>query len=1399
MASIFLSHNTKDKAAAQQLKAWLEAEKRNHYVFLDDDVQTGIKGGADWERTLYEQLRRCRVFIPLLTQNWNDSQWCFAEMTHARAQGKVILPVKLDPALETPKWFSDLQHIPIPIDLNNQDQSGFQRLQRALDEKFPWKPERSPYPGLLAFQTDDAAIYFGRDLEITSAIEKLEEFRRFSYSSPHFVLLLGASGSGKSSFARAGIMSHLKLKKEWLVVEPFMPRTNPIAELAVAFIKTFNNIPALRSKYASSQLEQDLAQTATANPSSETALLNLVRELRENSPNDITVLLIIDQAEELFVVSDPQRAKQFLALLRAAIEQADGRLMVLATMRSEFLGNFQQHPFRMDVRYEKPFEYETFTLDPLPTECFYEIIRKPAELVGLTIDDDLVERMVVNTGTNDALPLLAYTLRRLWDNENYRKDWRFELKEYLDLGGLEGSIRKAADEALNLSRRNQEELAALKGAFVPAMVKLSHEDDPVRQRARLDKLTPEAIKLLQPFINNRLLITDKDTDDHETLEVAHEALLRAWPQLVHWIDEDRDKLHLFNSLERAAKDWNDHNRQPDLLVHKNDRLKELLELVRNPRFQLREDSIENAYLIVCEQSQTEQKNKEIEERERRVKDAERIASEQKKSAQIFKRGLVLAGILLCFALFAVGYAFEQRKIAAHKEISARYQEGLAKEQTKIAEASATEAKAALLWSNLVFEDGKISPEEVETLWKLGVAEEPVRNAFALQIMDNEKLGYRFEGKLRAIIRAMIELDDQYAQKTTHYNLSASLNQKKQQIYILAASFLIRELASAEGLKILVESISRTDDTSQLAALENGLITLAAKIDAESVQQVIASLRVAIEKTDKPTQFHVLVNGLVALAANIDAESAKQVATWLLTAIEETNDPYRLAALSDSLVAFAEKIDAISVQQIVASLLSAIEKAENSLELEALGNNLATLVAKIDEESAQQIVASLLSAIEKAENSLELEALGNNLATLVAKIDEESAQQMVLSLLVAIEETNDPYKLAALSDSLVAFAEKIDAVSVQRVMASLLFAIEKTEDPFILTALSDSLVAFAEKIDEVSVQRVVASLLSAIEKSENSLGLKALGNSLVASAANIDAETAQQVVLSLLVAIEETNEPYRLAALSDSLVAFAEKIDAVSVQQVVVSLLSAIEKTEDPFRLTVLSDSLVAFAEKIDAVSVQRVVASLLSAIEKSETTLQVATLVKGLAALDVKIDAESTQRVATLLMVTIERTEDFWQLVALTKGLAALDMKLDAVSAQRVLTFLVGEIERAGDFRQLDVLVKNLVALDVEINEESAQRVLTFLVDEIERRAEDFRQLDVLVKNLVALDVEINEESAQKVVKSLLVAIEKVESSWELEALSNNLAKLVAKIDTESVQKVVKSLLVASWMTTWSH
>ena len=152
--------------------------------------QSGIKAGEDWEQALYEQLRVCRVFLPVLTQNWIDSKWCFAEMTHARSRGKLILPVKLDPALDTSSLFTDLQQT--PIDLSGEDQSGYQRLQRALEEEFVWNdPQRSPYPGLLAFQEDEAAIYRGRDPEITNAIEILEGLRRRGRSAPHFVLFVG--------------------------------------------------------------------------------------------------------------------------------------------------------------------------------------------------------------------------------------------------------------------------------------------------------------------------------------------------------------------------------------------------------------------------------------------------------------------------------------------------------------------------------------------------------------------------------------------------------------------------------------------------------------------------------------------------------------------------------------------------------------------------------------------------------------------------------------------------------------------------------------------------------------------------------------------------------------------------------------------------------------------------------------------------------------------------------------------------------------------------------------------------------------------------------------------------------------------------------------------------------
>ena len=145
--------------------------------------------------------------VALLTPSWLASKWCFAELVQAREKGKAIFPVKVQPC-DAGGVFSDVQH----IDLTAKPDEGYHRLAIGLRERgldplnvFDWHPKRPPYPGLLAFQEEDAAIFFGRGQEILNGLETLNALRRRGRGAPRFVLFLGASGSGKSSLVRAGL------------------------------------------------------------------------------------------------------------------------------------------------------------------------------------------------------------------------------------------------------------------------------------------------------------------------------------------------------------------------------------------------------------------------------------------------------------------------------------------------------------------------------------------------------------------------------------------------------------------------------------------------------------------------------------------------------------------------------------------------------------------------------------------------------------------------------------------------------------------------------------------------------------------------------------------------------------------------------------------------------------------------------------------------------------------------------------------------------------------------------------------------------------------------------------------------------------------------------------------
>ena len=167
MSKIFLSHSSKDKANAEQVKARLE-QWGHRSVFLDFDPEHGIPAGRDWEKELYAKLRECRAVIFLCSHASMASRWCFAEVTHARAQGKPVISIRID---QVPLDFILTKDQ--VIDATACWDDAYQRLERelvaaGLDPKdlFDWDTTRPPYPGLLALQESDAAVFFGRDKEI---------------------------------------------------------------------------------------------------------------------------------------------------------------------------------------------------------------------------------------------------------------------------------------------------------------------------------------------------------------------------------------------------------------------------------------------------------------------------------------------------------------------------------------------------------------------------------------------------------------------------------------------------------------------------------------------------------------------------------------------------------------------------------------------------------------------------------------------------------------------------------------------------------------------------------------------------------------------------------------------------------------------------------------------------------------------------------------------------------------------------------------------------------------------------------------------------------------------------------------------------------------------------------
>jgi hypothetical protein len=552
MARVFLSHSSRDNAAAAELKAWLEGQGFAP-AFVDFDKHSGIPAGADWERTLYEQIQRCQALLILQSPNWSASRWCFAEFTQARALGKPIFQVveSDEGAAESP-IAADLQR----LDLRHDRPAGLEQLRSELERialqdqgGFPWPPpkdpSRPPFPGLMVFEAEDAPVFFGRDSDWRTVIERLNTRR--VQGGPRLLVLQGASGSGKSSLLRAGVLPRLeRAGRQWLVLPVLRPQARPLESLAQTLAVALQRPEAWR------ELHKQLLTTTEA-PALAGLFGGWAADLRLAAASpEAQLLLPIDQAEELFTVAEAAERERFVAVLAAAL-QPPLPLQALMTIRADAMGSLQSLPELVN-------SLDTMPLGPLSLERYREIIKGPARVAGLTAEEAFVDRAIHDTATEDALPLLAFALRQLHDR--YGADGVLSLSDYQALGDpaaglspLENAVKQAADGVLQAQRPEETSLKALREAFVPAMVRVSEQGSYARRAASWDSLPQAARPLLEALVAARLLVRRQSEGEGSTVEVAHEALLRVWPLLRGWLDDSRDFLLGTQQLEEDLSQW----------------------------------------------------------------------------------------------------------------------------------------------------------------------------------------------------------------------------------------------------------------------------------------------------------------------------------------------------------------------------------------------------------------------------------------------------------------------------------------------------------------------------------------------------------------------------------------------------------------------------------------------------------------------------------------------------------------------------------------------------------------------------------------------------------------------------------------------------------------------------
>jgi WD40 repeat protein len=566
---VFLSHSSADKPAVEQLARRIRTEAKLE-PFLDT---WHLVPGAPWQPAVEQALADSETVAVFLGPSgpgpWHHEQMQLALVRAVQRRDDFrVIPVLLPGA--SPEQLQGFLGLRTWVDFRDglDSEAAFSRLVAGIQghapagDAFSLPDEPAPYRGLLAFDEAHSEYFFGREPDIARTLEKLARER--------FVAVVGPSGCGKSSLVLGGVL----------------PRLKPPGGALGAGVRTWTMRPGDRPLRALADVlaagEPSGAQRLSLSDSlhlrfleSPDGLRTALATLTADKPGPC--VLVVDQLEELFTHAPGKpgtgEEEPFVANLRNAVLEGSGSVHILVTLRADFFDRcLSLAPLR------ELFQDREVLLGSLGSEALRDVILRPAQKVGAWLEKGLLTAILQDVSREPgALPLLEDALDQLWRKRNGA--W-LTLAAYEASGGISQALRLRAEACYQALAPEEREVARL---ILVRLTSLGEGREDTRRRVPRGELTLPGIpeqrvdqvlrKLSGP--GARLIVADQDS-----VEVAHEVLIRAWHTLQKWLDEDRRALRVQRRLTEAAGEWREKGRE-DSFLYRGARLLDAEELFKH--------------------------------------------------------------------------------------------------------------------------------------------------------------------------------------------------------------------------------------------------------------------------------------------------------------------------------------------------------------------------------------------------------------------------------------------------------------------------------------------------------------------------------------------------------------------------------------------------------------------------------------------------------------------------------------------------------------------------------------------------------------------------------------------------------------------------------------------------